>query len=188
MSSILLTPPAAEPLLLADAKGFLRVETDEDDALIAALVSAARLHVEAQTGLALLAQSWRMVLDRWPECGRIPVRPAPLRSVTAARVFDREGHAHAVDTQAFVPDMAAMTLAFVPWAMPLPTRIAAGIEVDIAVGFGDAPADVPEPLRHAIRLLAAHWYENRGVVAADARATVPSTVGALLVPYRRLSL
>ena len=108
--------------------------------------------------------------------------------MTAARVYDRAGHAQTVDTQAFVPDMAAMTLAFVPWAMALPTRIAAGIEIDITAGFGDAAADVPEPLRHAIRLLAAHWYDNRGVVAAGARATVPSTVAALLVPYRRLSL
>jgi len=188
MSSLLLTPPAAEPLTLAEAKSFLRVETDEDDTLVTALVSAARLHVEAQTGLALITQGWRMVLDRWPECGRIAVRPAPLRSVTAARVFDRDGHAQAVDTQGFVPDMAAMTLAFIPWAMTLPARIAAGIEIDVAVGFGDAAADVPEPLRHAIRLLAAHWYEYRGLVAADARATVPSTVAALLTPYRRLSL
>lgn len=188
MSSILLTAPAAEPLSLADAKGFLRVETEEDDALIGALVTAARLHVEAQTGLALITQSWRMVLDRWPDCGRIPVWPAPLRSVTAARVYDRAGHAQTVDIQAFVPDLATMTLAFVPWAMTLPTRIAAGIEIDIVAGFGDAAADVPEPLRHAIRLLTAHWYENRGVVAAEARATVPLTVGALLVPYRRLSL
>lgn len=188
MSSFLLTPPAAEPLSLPDAKGFLRVETGDDDALIAALITAARLHVEAQAGLALMTQSWRMVMDRWPECGRIAARPAPLKAVTAARVYDRDGHAHTVDTQAFVPDMAAMTLAFMPWVMPLPTRIAAGIEIDITAGYGDTPADVPEPLRHAIRLLAAHWYENRGVVAADARATIPSTVAALLVPYRRLSL
>jgi uncharacterized phiE125 gp8 family phage protein len=187
MSSILLTPPAGEPLSLAEARGFLRVETDEDDALIAALITAARLHVEAQTGLALMTQAWRMVFDRWPACGRIPVRPAPLRSITAARVFVRDGHALTVDTQAFVEDLAAMTLAFIPWAMALPTRIAAGIEIDVAVGFGDA-SDVPEPLRHAIRLLVAHWYEYRGLVAADAGPMVPSTVAALLLPYRRLAL
>jgi uncharacterized phiE125 gp8 family phage protein len=134
------------------------VETGENDTLIAALVTAARLHVEAQTGLALLTQSWRMVLDHWPECGRIAVGPAPLRAVTAARVYDCAGYAQAVDLQGFVPDMAAMMSAFVPWAMALPTRIAAGIEIDITVGFGDAPADVLEPLRHAIRLLTAHWY------------------------------
>jgi uncharacterized phiE125 gp8 family phage protein len=42
-------------------------------------------------------------------------------------------------------------------------------------------------LRQAIRLLAAHWYENRSLVA-DAAAALPETVAALIAPYRMLSL
>jgi uncharacterized phiE125 gp8 family phage protein len=80
MASILLTPPLVEPLSLAEAKAFLRLETAEDDPLIAAFISAARLHVETQTGLALVTQSWRMVLDCWPANGRIAARPAPLQA------------------------------------------------------------------------------------------------------------
>jgi uncharacterized phiE125 gp8 family phage protein len=38
MSAYLLTPPAAEPLSLEDAKQFLRVEHGADDELIASLV------------------------------------------------------------------------------------------------------------------------------------------------------
>ena len=102
MASILLTPPAAEPLSLAEAKAFLRLETADDDPLIAAFISAARLHVETQTGLALITQSWRMVLDCWPANGRIAVRPAPLQTLTAARVFDFDGELRTIDTQAFV--------------------------------------------------------------------------------------
>jgi len=189
MTSILLAAPATEPLSLAEAKGFLRVETDDDDALIAALIVAARLHVEAQTQLALITQRWRLVFDCWPRHGRIDVRPAPLKTVSAARVFDAAGNAHPIDTQAFVPDVGASMLAFMPWSVPLPTRIAAGIEIDVTVGFGDAAADVPEPLRQAIRMLAAHWYDNRGLIAADAgSAVMPTGVAALVAPYRMLSL
>jgi uncharacterized phiE125 gp8 family phage protein len=189
MTSILLIAPAVEPLSLAEAKAFLRMETGDDDALITALIAGARLHIEGQTQLALITQSWRMVFDRWPKHGRIAVRPAPLKAVTAARVYDLHGNAQTVDTQAFVPDLGASMLAFVPWAVPVPTRIAAGIELDVTVGFGAAAADVPEPLRQAVRLLVAHWYENRGLIAAAGEtALLPSTVTALIAPYRMLSL
>lgn len=190
MSSILLTAPAIEPLSLDEARAFLRVETGDDDEVIAALIAGARRHVEAQTRRALITQSWRLVLDAWPDDGRIAVRPAPLRALTAARVYDADGGTLALDTQAFVPDLGASALAFMAWTLPAPGRLAAGLELDVIVGYGDGARDVPEPLRQAVRLLVAHWYENRGLVLAGAAPTalLPATVAALLAPYRMLSL
>ena len=48
---------------------------------------------------------------------------------------------------------------------------------------------MPAPLRQAIKLLIAHWYENRGVfeVGHDV-SEVPHTVSALIASYRVLSL
>ena len=189
MPSLLLTPPAVEPLTLAEAKAFLRVETGDDDETIAALIAAARLHVEAATRRALITQSWRLSRDAWPDNGRLNVLPAPLQTLAAARVYDEGGTAHAVDTQAFVLDRAGSALCFAPWALPMPGRVNAGIELDVVCGYGDAAADVPEPLRQAIRLLTAHWYENRGVVAIGHQtAVLPMTVAALIAPFRMLSL
>lgn len=184
MSSILLNAPAVEPLSLAEAKAFLRVDTADDDALIAALIAAARLHVETRTGLALVTQRWRMVLDRWPDNGRIAVRPAPLVALSAARVLDFDGEVRALDTQAFVPDPGDSTLSFMPRSLPVPTRLAAGIELDVSLGFGEAASDVPEPLRQAIRLLTAYWYENRGAVAGGASSPPPRDAAALIALYR----
>ena len=42
-----------EPLSLADARAFLRVEHEDDDALIGELIAAARVHLESLTGLTL---------------------------------------------------------------------------------------------------------------------------------------
>jgi uncharacterized phiE125 gp8 family phage protein len=72
--------------------------------------------------------------------------------------------------------------------MPQPGRLAAGIELDVTVGYGDAATDVPEPLRQAVRLLVAHWYENRGLAAIGTVTVLPTTVAALIAPYRMLSL
>src|SRR4051812_37958797 len=136
MSSILLTAPAIEPVSLAEAKAFLRVEHDDDDGVIAALVAGARIYVEAQTRRALITQSWRLSLDAWPASGRIEVRPAPLRSLSAARVYRFDGSTEAIDVDAFVQDTIGSALIFPPWAMVQPGRAAAGIELDVSAGYG----------------------------------------------------
>jgi len=188
MASILLTAPAVEPVTLDEAKAFLRVEHNDDDEVIAALVAGSRIHIEAQTRRALITQGWRLSADAWPADGRFPVRPAPLKALAAARVFDFESVAQNIDTQAFVADLANSALIFAPWAVPAPGRLAAGIELDVTVGYGDAAIDVPEALRQAIRLLTAHWYENRGLAAVGTVTVLPSTVAALIAPYRVLAL
>lgn len=147
MSSILLCGPEIEPVSLDEAKAFLRVDHSDDDDLIAALVVGSRIHVETQTRRALVTQSWRISADAWPGDGRMAIRPGPLQELTAARVYDINGAASAIDIQAFVPDRGASVVNFAPWAVPLPGRIAAGIELDVTVGYGDAATDVPEPLR-----------------------------------------
>jgi uncharacterized phiE125 gp8 family phage protein len=189
MSSGLLTPPAIEPVSLAEAKAFLRIEHDDDDDVLTALIAAARGYVEAQTRRALVTQQWRLTFDAWPRSGRIDVRPAPLQSLDAVNVYDDDDAAQEVDAAAFVVDVAGASLAFAPGALPQPSRRAAGIALDITAGYGDAAIDVPEPLRQAIRLLVAHWYDNRGLIVPGATvATLPATVPALLSPYRMVAL
>lgn len=191
MSSILLSGPAVEPVALDEAKAYLRVEHADDDDVISALIAGARVHVEAQTRRALITQSWRLVRDSWPDDGRISVLPVPLRTLTAARVYRLDGSTQAIDTAAFTLDAAAApaVLSFTSGALPAPGRVIAGIELDVEVGYGDTPADVPEALRQAIRVLVAHWYENRGLIALGENvAVLPQTVAPLLAPYRVLSL
>jgi uncharacterized phiE125 gp8 family phage protein len=111
----------------------------------------------------------------------------PLRSVIAARVYDNANNASTIDVETFVVDAAAGVIASPCWALPAPGRSTAGIELDVQLGYGANAADVPDALRHAIRMLVVHWYENRGLVAAGA-AVLPAGVDALIAPYRVLSL
>jgi uncharacterized phiE125 gp8 family phage protein len=190
MSSILLTPPATEPVSLAEAKGYLRVEHADDDDLIAALIASARAHVEAQTRRALITQVWRHSLDMWPIGDRVLVLPAPLQELVAARVYDEEGNAQAIDLETLVVDTISVpgVVWFRPWSVPGPGRKHGGIELDAVAGYGDAAVDVPPSLKLAIRMLVAHWYENRGVIASGSGAPLLATAATLLAPYRVLSL
>ena len=186
MSAYLLTPPAAEPLSLADAKAFLRVEHDADNELIASLIASARAEVELATRRLLMTQTWRIVLHRWPPSGRIVSPASPLRTLEAARVFDAEGEAEALDTGAFLLDTSSVpgVIAFPRASLPSPGRVLAGIELDVTAGYGEA-ADIPAPLLQAIRLLVARAYEQRDRVAPDA---LPDTVAKLIAPFRILSI
>jgi uncharacterized phiE125 gp8 family phage protein len=189
MPAYLITAPAAEPLSLAEAKNFLRVEHSDDDAIITSLVSAARNHVEALTRHALIAQTWRLVLDRWPDGGRIAPRIGPLRALAAVRVFSAANEASTIDPEIFVVDAAAGILAAPAWSLLVPGRSVAGIELDIEVGFGAAASDVPQTLLQAIRMLLAHWYDNRGLIAIGSSvAMMPATVNAMISSHRVLSL
>ena len=84
MQSILITPPAAEPVTLSETKAWLRVDTNDEDSTIATLISAGRVLVEQATRRALVTQSWRIILDAWPNAGAdgsrtlLSLRPASL--------------------------------------------------------------------------------------------------------------
>lgn len=59
MSLQTLIPPAEEPVSLAEARAWLRLGTDGDDAVLAPAIAAARAAVEARTGLALVSRTVR---------------------------------------------------------------------------------------------------------------------------------
>lgn len=63
----LLTAPAIEPITLADAKLHLRVDFDDDDDIITALIIVARQAVEEFVGRALITQTWQVFYDRFPD-------------------------------------------------------------------------------------------------------------------------
>jgi uncharacterized phiE125 gp8 family phage protein len=81
MSLQLLAPPAAEPVTLAEAKAHLKLDTSDEDALVAALITAARARAEWHTGRAFVTQRWRLRLDAWPQQGVIELPLPPLVSV-----------------------------------------------------------------------------------------------------------
>jgi SPP1 family predicted phage head-tail adaptor len=94
-----------EPVLLAEAKAHLRLDGDAEDNLLGALIAAARVAVEIEIRRVLIAQSWRAIVDVWPEEGvTLPVVPAI--SVEAVRALDDEGAVTMLDPEDYEFDAA----------------------------------------------------------------------------------
>lgn len=188
MTLFLVTPPALEPVSRDEAKAYLKVETDDDDALIDTMIAAARLHVEAATRRVLVSQAWRMVLDGWPPRRRIEIPLSPVISIDAVTVYDEAGDPAALPAADWLADVASVPARIlVREAVPVGAAFN-GIEIDLTAGYGPAASDVPEPLRMAILQLVAQWHETREPVAFGAVHEVPASVSALTAPYRAVAL
>lgn len=187
MISYLLAGPAEEPVSLVEAKAFLRLDADAEDALVTTLIAAARLHVEGTTGRALVRQGWRAVLDAWPAGRAVTLPVAPLLELTEIRVFDEQDDEHVISIGQFQAELGV-----VPARLLLPGTVSGmpelrerlGIEIDHVAGFGNA-ADVPRDLKQAVLALVAHWFEHRDAVA-DAAA--PAGFDRLVAGYRQVRL
>lgn len=59
MLPVLVAGPAVEPVSLADMRLYLRLDGTDEDELVAALIAAARLQIEAATRCALLCDGTR---------------------------------------------------------------------------------------------------------------------------------
>ncbi len=186
-----LSAPPVEPVGVAEAKSHLLVDHDGDDVLIAALIRAARQHVERETRRALVIRPFRRYLDAWPERRVVDLAPSPLHRVVEVRIYDAEGAPEVLDGALWLADLGAEPgrLMLRRGVMALPGRPLSGIEIDFEAGYGTAGEDVPEALRQAVLALVAHWYEHRSaVVEAGAMAVLPLGLEATLAGHRVLTL
>lgn len=157
MRATLTVPPTGEPLTLAEAKLHLRVDLNDDDALITALISAAREQVEFLTGQRLMTQTWDLDLaagERGVLEGLLPIQ-----SLTSAFPYALDGRWPPTLT---VPQAATVT---------------------VVCGFGDAQA-VPASIRQWMLLRIGTWYERReALVAGNAPELPRGFADALLDPW-----
>lgn len=191
MSLSLISGPALEPVTLAEAKLYLRLDGPAEDALVQSLIVTSRAHIEAALGLALITQNWRLTLDQWPDDGIVEAAVWPVNSVTAIRSRLTGADAVTLPLSGVVLDTGSRPtrIALRPGTVPLTSEPIGGIEIDLAAGFGDQATDVPAPVRQALLLLVSHWYENREPALVGHEATrVPHSVSDLLQPYRQVRL
>ena len=182
----LVAGPLAEPLTCAQAKEFLRIDHNDEDALIDALITAARRWVEARTGRVLISQSWSFTRDEWPMGGILPSPLAPVRSVREARIRRDDGVEVVLPEGVVRASKGGGGLLLVDLARAPQPAGREAISITVEAGYGGEAADVPADLVQAIRLMVAHFYEQRD--GAEETSRPPQTATELVAPYRLVRL
>ncbi len=189
MTLITTRPPVGEPVTVAEVKAHLRLSHASDDAQIGALVAAARETVEREAQVAMIERGYRLVLDALPMSGRTTLPVHPVTQVTAVTMYDGDGNPSVYPLAGLVLDGFAVPPRLVFRQAPIPGRCVNGIEIDFDAGFGESGTDVPNMLRRAVILLAAHWYEFRADFrASDQPVSYPAGYAAMIAPWRRVRL
>lgn len=187
MLAIPIAGPAVEPVTVPEMRSLLRLDDAAEDSVLAALIPAARRHVEDLCRRRLIEQRWRVTLDAWPRERAVKLPLSPVLRIEAVRLLGPQGaETSLVPTLYRLDPEDPPRLVFDP-AVPGPGHGAEGVQIDVVAGYGSSAAEVPPPLVQAVRMLVARWFERRGD-ERDAAPTPPDLL-ALVAPYqaRRLA-
>ena len=187
---ILKTGPTSTAISLAEAKAFLRVDSDydDDDTYITSLIDVGTQVVEEFTRRRLITQTYNIFYDEFPPY--IDLQVGEVASVTHVKYYDTDNSLQTlaasnydVDTKVRPGRIYQSNTGDFPNTYERPNAV----EVEFVVG--SAASDVPAPIVQAMYIVIGRYYENRqDVVTGTIASELPLMVDHLLTPYRLLEL
>lgn len=205
--------PTSEPITVGELRDMLRLPIGQEETVLQQCLITARETIERLTGLAIITQTWKLVLDNWPSGKEawwdgvqdgaitelysgggprwVEIPVYPLQSVSEVTTFNSAGDATIVS----VSDIFDVDILSIRGRMilkdgqvwPAALRTTSAIQIVYVAGYGDSWSDVPFGVRHAVLQLAAYLYTHRGDCNAET-AFSSSGASSLLGAYARLRL
>jgi uncharacterized phiE125 gp8 family phage protein len=191
----LVAAPEGGVVSLEEMKEHLRIDFNDDDDLIEAMTEAVTVHLDGPGGTlgrALIPQTWELRMAWFPRVVRLPL--PPFIEVEAVEYVDGTGA-----RQTFAAEKYSVTgeggrgmvhLApgqcwpALPWDRPelAIVRFRAGY---LDGGVSPPVANVPAPIKAAIKMMTGTLYQNREhVVVGQTAIEIPWAAEALLSRYR----
>jgi uncharacterized phiE125 gp8 family phage protein len=177
--------PATEAVTLAEAKAHARVTISDDDNLITSYVKMGRQYIESWLGRMFVEQTWELTLDAFPD-DAVQLPLAPLISVTSVKYLDADAVEQTLDPLEYQVDADSEPGWIIPvTAWPETGDYVNAVRVRFKCGYLNA-ASVPEPLKLANLMCAAHMYDQRHpVIVGTIASNLPGlNLDQLLWPWR----
>jgi len=182
----IIVPADEEPITLAETKAWCKVTHTAEDGVFEALIKAATAKAEKFTNRVFIERTFTGFFAGL-ECSKyekglfLALRRGPLLSVATIEVTVDESQ-ETVSTDDYDVKLTSGYSRIIfnefdesPDVIPYP------LQVDFTAGYG-AAADVPGPIKTAIKEAACYWYSNRGDCAVGEE--LPGIAKGILSEYR----
>jgi uncharacterized phiE125 gp8 family phage protein len=170
----------AEPIVtLNEAQAYVRIETGEEEPLVAGLIRTASALCEAFINQIVVARPFEQDLPASGAWERLSV--TPVRSITEVASVDTLGATNPLASDAYSIDIDFAGDGWVRLSSGIPEG---RVRVVGTAGIADNENGVPEPIRQGVLRLVAHLFTVRDGEGGEP----PAAVTALWRPYRRMRL
>ncbi len=171
------TAPSSEPVTLAEAKSYLRIDSPDEDSLVSDLIIAARVNAEQWLKSSIISQTWKLLYNDYVE-KIIRLEMLPVVGIVSVIVTNSDSSSYTVPADSYYLNAAKTSLIFdscIEGAL---------IEITYNTGYGSA-AQVPKPIKYGILSHIAAMYDERGLIG---QVNLPDQVSALYHPFREFLL
>lgn len=158
------TAPGVEPITVDEVKDLARIDGTEEDIFLQGAIKAIREAMEKYLGRALIEQTIKMTMDHWPN-NPVKLPMPPLISVTQIVTLDEDDAETVYSSSSYYTNTIAtpgeIIIKFGDTPPINTDRYHSGFRVDYKAGYGTAGADVPQPIREAMKIWCTVYYETR---------------------------
>lgn len=180
--------PDVEPVTLVEAKSHLRVDHNDEDALISVLTQAAREMVENNTNRSLITQTRVIKLDGFPWGDTLKLTDGPVSSITSIYYDDDADVNTLLASSLYWTDLDSnIPRVRIKSSFPSTYDKPNSVQITYVAGYGADGTYIPQPLKQAMLLILGHLYENRQQVIVSGSPTgaleIPFGANALMSPY-----
>jgi uncharacterized phiE125 gp8 family phage protein len=162
---------------ISEAQAYVRIETGEEEAVLAGLIRTASALCETFINQVVIARGFDLDISASGAWERLSV--TPVRSITDVELVDSAGIATPLTSSAYAIDI---DLSGDGWVRVAQAGAAKRVRVGGSAGMAENENAVPEPIRQGVLRLVAHLFTARDGEGGDP----PAAVTALWRADRRL--
>lgn len=170
---------ALPAVTMSEAQAYVRIETGEEEAVLAALIRTASAVCEEFLNRVVVARDFELDVPPRESWERVPL--TPVRTIASVEAVDTTGVATPLPSSGYAIDIDSSGDG---WVRLCEAIDGSRVRVSGSAGMASSENEVPEPIRQGVLRLVAHLFTSRDGPGGDP----PAAVTALWRPYRRLRL